>query len=383
MLVPCRADYGIVTMTTVGYGDILPITDPEREYCLYAMGVSAVIFAFAMTSICTFIINLNRNEVYKQTRFDELIGYMNTCKVTKSFHRRAIEYFGFKTGDKCMAAFYAMDTITTEEFGRETALDVFECIYKPFLTRVPMLHSCNQDLFREISRHLQLSVYGPKDTVCVAKMFGAGADMQIVAQGKIGILHPETKEVIEGHTIYGTHALFGMMEYPSNVIATDFCDIYVLSAVVFKDCLNRHELNVLQFECDLRVRGTWSDTHEYLCKYDDWQPIESMSPREIADAGEGEVDANEEILPTCSPLLGDWLEHSFDDLAKTDVLTAQHADSDAEMLALQQFERRQRAYIGKLLLTKRANGTAKIKCETTEAMVAKLQQEKEDEEADD
>ena len=328
--------WSIVTMTTVGYGDLLPLTDNERYYCLYAMGISAVVFAFAMTSICTFIINLNTNEVYKQNRFDELIGYLSVCRVDSIFQRRCIDYFGYKTGDKSMAAYYNLDSITSEEFKTVIAKDIFETTYRDFLRQhSPLANSCSSELFRDIARHLHLSVYGPKDTVCSANVPGV-SDMFIVRIGKIGVVHPVTKEHQLGHLVYGTQALFGISMYPSSVEAIDFCDIFSLSAVVFKECLENAGLNILQFEVDMRARGTWDKSPAYLTLYDDWEPLQEV----------------------CTPLLGDLDPEQFRELTSTAVCTQEFRSESAERLALEEFDQRQRAYISLLLLNRRRNGTS-------------------------
>ncbi len=328
--------WSIVTMTTVGYGDILPLTNDERYYCLWAMGISAVVFAFAMTSICTFIINLNTNDVYKQNRFDELIGYMNLCKVDSIFQRRCIDYFGYKTGDKSMAAYYNLDHITADEFKTVISKDIFEHTYNDFLRgHSPLVNACSSKLFRDIARHLHLGVYGPKDTVCSANVPGS-ADMYILKMGKMGVVHPVTKEHQLGHLIYGTQALFGLTMYPSSVEALDFCDIYSLSSVVFKECLENAGMNILQFEVDMRARGTWDKNPAYLTLYDDWEPSQEE----------------------CTPLLGDHAPEQFRDLTTTDICS-QKFDSEAdERQAIEEFDQRQRAYISVLLLNKRRNGKA-------------------------
>ena len=334
--------WSIVTMTTVGYGDELPVNDSERYYCLWAMGISAVVFAFAMTSICTFIINLNVNDVHKQNRFDELIGYMSTCKVDAIFQRRCIDYFGYKTGDKSMAAFYSMDQIQAEEFREGVAKDVFESCYGPFMRlHCPLANACNDPLFRDLCRHLQLHVYGPKDMVCNAGVVGA-SDMYIVSIGKMGVIHPKTGEIMEGTQVYGTQALFGLSKYPSSVEALDFSDIFSLSAVVFKECLNNAGMNINQFEVDLRARGKFDSRPEYLTLYDDWVP-------------EG---------AKCNPLLGDHFTNTFSDLSNPKAVAEvcnKRYDSEAEQQrALAEFEHRQRAYIGLLLSNKRTTGTAHV-----------------------
>ena len=328
--------WSIVTMTTVGYGDYYPITTDERYYCLWAMGISAVVFAFAMTSICTFIINLNTNEVYKQNRFDELIGYMGTCKVDAIFQRRCIDYFGWKTGDKSMAAYYNLDMITSEEFKTVAAGEIFESCYETWMrAHCPLANACTHDLFRDICRHLHLNVYGPKDTICASGVPGV-SDMHVLCLGKMAIIHPRTKEFMLGHQVYGTQAMFGLNMYPSSVEALDFCDVYSISAVVFKECLENVGMNILQFEVDLRSRGTYDKAPPYLTLYDDWAP-------------HGEE---------CSPHLGDHSKDQFKDLTSTLICKQPFPDKGAEHLALQEFDQRQRAYISVLLMNKRKFGKA-------------------------
>lgn len=43
--------WAVTTMITVGYGDIVPITDSERIYTLFTMLIASVVFAYSMNSI--------------------------------------------------------------------------------------------------------------------------------------------------------------------------------------------------------------------------------------------------------------------------------------------------------------------------------------------
>ena len=339
--------WAIVTMTTVGYGDYTPSTHHERVFCLYSMVISAIIFAFAMTSICTFIINLNSNEVYKQNRFDEMIGYLSKFKVNLPFQRRSIEYFGYKTGDISNAAFYQSDELASEELRQEVSRIVFDHCHHKFVDEVPIFYSCclgsNRDdegfdsgtLFQDICKHLQLQVYGQRDIVCSAGVSGA-SDMYILSVGKLGISGPNMKdgEVAEGHSIFGTAALFGLKAYPSSVMALDFSDVYTLSNVVFHDVCEQNNLSVLQFEINLKARGTYTgddetSEHEYLTKYDDWVPNSGAQ---------------------CTPRLGQHDLQSYSDLANDSVLGGSYASPEGEFEMLQAFSQKQRAYISQLLI---------------------------------
>lgn len=48
----------MVTMITVGYGDILPVTDAEMILCVLTMIVTCGVFAFIINSIDSILRNM-------------------------------------------------------------------------------------------------------------------------------------------------------------------------------------------------------------------------------------------------------------------------------------------------------------------------------------
>lgn len=51
--------FSMVTMVTVGYGDVLPITPIEKTTCVFLMLVSCGIFAYSMNTIGNILENFN------------------------------------------------------------------------------------------------------------------------------------------------------------------------------------------------------------------------------------------------------------------------------------------------------------------------------------
>ena len=53
----------------------------------------------------TFIINLNKNQVFTQNRFDNLIGYLKTLGVDQVLQKRALAYFNYMTDVECQGEY--------------------------------------------------------------------------------------------------------------------------------------------------------------------------------------------------------------------------------------------------------------------------------------
>ena len=43
--------WAVATMTTIGYGDVVPVTKNEKLFAIFAMLLASVIFAYTMSSI--------------------------------------------------------------------------------------------------------------------------------------------------------------------------------------------------------------------------------------------------------------------------------------------------------------------------------------------
>merc|ERR1712166_1472572 len=55
--------WALTTMTTIGYGDIIPKTTIERVMTIVCMIVGAFTFAYGLTNVCTLLFNHNKYQV--------------------------------------------------------------------------------------------------------------------------------------------------------------------------------------------------------------------------------------------------------------------------------------------------------------------------------
>lgn len=85
--------WSITTITTVGFGDVVPSSDAEKAYCIFAVAIGAVIYG---TVISTFVAsaaarNMRRNMLNE--RLDGVVAYMKYKNFPDKLFKKVFKYF--------------------------------------------------------------------------------------------------------------------------------------------------------------------------------------------------------------------------------------------------------------------------------------------------
>ena len=82
-------------MTTVGYGDISPITYQEQIYSIFAMIFACGVFAYTVGSIGNLIASSNYNEQMQQERFKTVNKFMKRKEIPRDLQFKIKRYLEF------------------------------------------------------------------------------------------------------------------------------------------------------------------------------------------------------------------------------------------------------------------------------------------------
>ncbi|KAL4466683.1 hypothetical protein ABPG72_016800 [Tetrahymena utriculariae] len=92
--------WSIITMCTVGYGDIVPTTFRERIFVVFVCMLACFMFAFAMNSIGEIIKNLRQSNEEFKLQTTSLKIYMKKRKLPKSLQMRVRKYYEYLYAEK-------------------------------------------------------------------------------------------------------------------------------------------------------------------------------------------------------------------------------------------------------------------------------------------
>jgi len=81
--------WSIMTLTTIGYGDITPVNTGEIAYMLVGMILGAAVFSFVVGVSCSLIEGLDKVGLEFQAECDAVNDYMAICKTPVEMRRRA------------------------------------------------------------------------------------------------------------------------------------------------------------------------------------------------------------------------------------------------------------------------------------------------------
>ena len=177
--------WSIMTMSTVGYGDVQVQTTPERLFACVAMLLGAVSFAYMLGNVQYLMSHLDTHAAMMRTRSDAITAFMRHRNISPALSLRVVKYFWFLWTRQ---AVFDEATILGElpaHLRREVALEM----HAEIISNVPFFAGASDSFVAEVVTRMRPVQAAEGDMLVRAGE--VGAEMFILEKGRVDILVSE------------------------------------------------------------------------------------------------------------------------------------------------------------------------------------------------
>lgn len=222
--------WSVTTITTVGYGDITPVTRFEKLYAIFAMLVGLGFFGFLIGNITRLLSKKDPAREHYLDNMEKLSVAVKYRTLPPSLQRRIHDYYSYKWRKRL--GFDEADFLG----GLPYSLKMEVALYfkKDILESIPMFSHASQEFIESIALYLEPVVFTPGDYIFRAGEIGEV--MYFIIQGRIKVVTPDEESVLSRLSdgdCFGEVALFLNKPRTATVIAENYCDLYALSKETF------------------------------------------------------------------------------------------------------------------------------------------------------
>jgi len=212
--------WALVTMTTIGYGDINPTTDIERVYEIFAMLVGTSVFAYVVGSLVTIVSNMDRKSNEYHEFMDHLNEHMLEMNLSEDLKNKVRKFFTFQQSSNDMGRYRQI----LSQLSPAIRGDVARAHCGKWLNLIPFFHEAPIQFIQGIALRLDLETYPQSETIQVE---GEQCEqMCIVQRGLVG----GKGRVFNTGKVFG-EILSGPGVNTYSARALTYTDVYTLSRV--------------------------------------------------------------------------------------------------------------------------------------------------------
>jgi len=226
----------VTTLTTVGYGDIVPRTGAQTWYAIAVMILGVGIYAYLIGNIANIVANLNP----ARARYAEMMGRVSAFARYRSLpndlQHRIREYFDYvweqRLGYEEQTVLDALPASLRTEVVLHLKRDVIE--------RVPIFRDASLHFIREVAADLEPVVHMPGDYII--KSGEVANAMYFISRGRVEIQATDGRHIryMEDGEFFGEVGLVLGEVRTATVRAVTFCDCYRLDDAMWAEIARHH-----------------------------------------------------------------------------------------------------------------------------------------------
>jgi hypothetical protein len=234
----------VTTMTTVGYGDITPVTNAEYIVSIFVMVLGASVYAVIIGNIASLFSNIDAAKAAHWNRIESVSRYLRDRDVPPDLSEKVRNYYEYlwssHGGHK--------EAVFLDDFPLSLRLEILHHLAKDLIAQVPIFKHCSPTLRDELLSCLQPQSYPPDSFV--VKEGEPGSCVYFLSSGVAEILSHDGEK---SHGFFAQGDYFGDLTMllgerrTGAVITRDYCEFFIL---------HKHDF--------VRIREDYSEFREVL-----------------------------------------------------------------------------------------------------------------------
>lgn len=235
----------ITTLTTVGYGDVTPVTDAQKVYAIATM-VAGIAFIGYLIGIMASILS-KRDPA--RARFLENVEALSVAAkyggIPRGLQTRIYDYYTYVWRQR--RGYDESEFL--ESLPRSLEEEVSLYMKRDVVSRVGLFRGADPAFLRYVALRLKPQVLTPGDWVF--REGDEGTEMYFIVRGEVEVSradHPGVRATLGEGDFFGEIALFAEPTRTASVRAITYCDVYALSKSAFQAVLQRFPESMREIE---------------------------------------------------------------------------------------------------------------------------------------
>lgn len=250
-LVYARAIYwAIVCITTVGYGDIRPISTLETAFVFGCVYVGGLLNYFIVGAVSYAVTNM----ISRTEKYNGLFAYMNRFlklhNVPTKMRIGIKEYFVYQWSRKKGID----ESVIMQALPCQLHEQVSSCINQRSVMAIPIFSHCHFSLVKAICTKFRQQVFQKDDYIIRAGDIANG--LCIINRGRVEILLPSQScplSALEKGNYFAEVAFLTNAYHSVHVVARSFCDISMLMKEDFDDVIKEYPAQLTSILAEAQI----------------------------------------------------------------------------------------------------------------------------------
>ncbi|XP_072953245.1 potassium channel KOR1-like isoform X1 [Typha angustifolia] len=226
--------FAIVTMATVGYGDIHAVNTREMVFIMIYISFDMILGAYLIGNMTALIVKGSRTEKFRD-KMKDIIKYMNRNRLGKDIRKQIKGHLRLKYESNYTEASVLQDIPVSIH------AKISQTLYKPYIENVPLFKGCSTEFIQQIVIRLHEEFFLPGEVILQQ---GSAVDqLYFVCYGVLeglGIGEDGLEETVlqfEPNSSFGEIAILCNIPQPYTVRVCELCRLLRLDKQSFTNFL--------------------------------------------------------------------------------------------------------------------------------------------------
>ena len=227
--------WAVTTLTTVGYGDITPVTAQQTIYTMAVMFFGVAVYGYVIGNISTLLVNTDEAKARYVSKIEELNAFFNDKSLPFELQERIRDYYNHLW----QSSLGQDESRILNDLPPTLRTEVALFLNRDIIQKVPLFREADDEFIRELASELRPALFMPGDLII--HKGEQGDRMYFISRGSAELLDDEGHPMatFSDGSFFGEMALVTSQPRTASIRAMTYCDVYVLRKNSF-DALLEH-----------------------------------------------------------------------------------------------------------------------------------------------